>query len=212
MNKEDILLKNYNILARNPAKNADAIEALILQLCDVTPELAIRCWSDLLKNNIELLENEFYKEEYSYDTLGYKIVTEFELHIIREESFKYSLSYFAKDKQLLEILYSKSPISDYTSVKYAIAYLIRNNRLNEANSILTAVYKNKTYANYSDLWKDIIERFRYTDLDNYYGGGCVSDSNYKQSKDIQEFCLSWVERIQDEEQQAGAMTHIMRIF
>jgi len=212
MNKEDILLKNYGILAKNPTINADALEALILQLCEIAPELAIRCWSDLLKNNIKELEGYFYSEEYPYDNLGYKIVRDFETNLVGEDYFKYALSYFSKNKQLLEIFYSKSPISDYADVYYAIAYLIRNEKLNEANTILTAIYKNKTYANYSSLWKNIVNRFRYSDIDNYCGGGLVSDSNYKQSKEVQDFCLSWVERIIDEEQQAGAMTHIMRIF
>lgn len=212
MDKEDILLKNYSILSKNPINNADALEALILQLSEVTPELAIRCWSDLLNNNIKLLESDFYKEEFPYDSFGYRMVNSFELHIIGKESFKHALHYFAKDKNLLEILYSKSPISNYTHINYAIAYLIRNNRLSEADAILAAIYKNKTYKGYSNLWKKIIDRFPFIDLDNYCGGGAYDESNYKQSTEIQEFCLSWGERIKDDEQQAGAMTHIMRIL
>lgn len=212
MNKEDVLLKNYSILSKKAVKNAEPIKSIISQLCQDNPKLGMRCWLDMLQNNIEVIEKSINSEEFEYGSFGYVFITDLESDLVNKDFFKGAIGEFAKNKQLLEILYSKFPICDYCAVYYAIAYLIRNNRLQEANTILSSVYKNKSFKKYADLWQKIIDRFQYTDLDNYSGGGFYSESNYKQTNEIQEFCMSWAERIADEEEQAGAITHIMRIF
>lgn len=212
MNKEDILLKNYSILIKNPIKNAKAIRSIITQFCSDNPKLTIRCWVDILQNNINKIKKSIDGNEFEYNTFGYEFITKLERDLLEEEDFKHSVDEFAKNKQLLEILYTKFPIYEHSSVYYPIAFLIRNHKLQEANSILTAIYKNKTFNSYSILWDSIIGRFRYSDLDNYSSGGVVSDSNYKQDNEVQDFCMNWAERIADEEEQAGAITYIMRIF
>lgn len=211
-NKEDILLKNYSILIKNPLKNAESLKATIIQLCQENSKLGLECWLKILRSNIEELENEINKGEYNYYGFGGQFVNNLESDLIREDFFKNAIENFVRNRQLLEILYEKSPISDYCSIHYPIAYLIRNHRLQETNIILSYIYKNKTFNNFAKMWKNIIEEFQYNDLDHYNGGGWVSDSNYKQDTEIQDFCMSWVERIQDDEEQAGALTHIMRIF
>ncbi|MBR5516375.1 MAG: recombinase family protein [Firmicutes bacterium] len=47
--------------------------------------------------------------------------------------------------------------------------------------ILSAIYKDKTFNNYAELWHDIIAGFEYYP-DTYSGGGIVCDDNYRQSK------------------------------
>lgn len=213
MNKEDILLNSYSVLSKNTKKNADALKSTILQLCQENSKLGLRCWLDLLKLNLNELQKGFGKEEFEYDNVGRSIVNEYEQSIVGNTSFMYSLHQFSESDELLEILYSKAPIDKYNpSIHYAIAFLIRNNRLQEADPILSAIYKNKAYRNYSDLWMNIVDRFQYDGLDNYCGGGFVDEKNYKQDSNIQNFCLRWVERITDDEDKAGAMAHIMRIM
>lgn len=212
MNKEEILLKNYSILIKDPKKNADHIRSIICQLCPINPKLAIRCWRDIIFLDVDKLLSDIEGDEYKYKSLGYIYVTDFESGLLRQENFKFVLDEFSKDKQLLEVLYTRSPIASYFRAYMAIGHLIRNNKLTEANNILSAIYKNKTFKQYGELWDDIIDRFHYSDLDNYSGGGFVSDSNFKKEAKIQEFCMSWAERILNEEEKAIAVTHIMRIF
>ena len=213
MNKEDVLLKNYSVLSKNPRKNAKSIQSLIGQLCELNPKLAMRCWQDILQENIdEILDDIDSDGSFQYDSLGYRLVDDFADDLINEGFFKYAVEDFAKSRQLLEILYSRCPISEYTRVYYPIAYAIRNHKLSAADAILSAIYKNNTFHGYADLWKDIIDRFRYTDLDNYCGGGWVDDDNYKQPADVQEFCMNWAERIPDDEEQAAAITFVLRIM
>lgn len=193
-------------------KNSEPIKSIITQLCTENPKLAIRCWLDLLQNNITEIENSVEGDEFEYDTFGYEFVKDLESSLLYEDGFKYAVEEFAKNKLLLEILYTKFPINEYSSVYYPISFLIRNHKLQEVNLILSAVYKNKTFKSYAKLWYDIVDRFQYSDLDYYSGGGIVSVSSYKQDSEIQEFCMSWAERILDAEEQAGAITHIMRMF
>ena len=212
INKEDILLKNYTILGKNPLKNAESLKSTIIQLCQENSKLGIGCWLKILQDNIEELESEISRGEYDYHGFGGEFVSQLEFDLLREDFFKNIIEDFVKNKQLLEILYEKSPISNYCSIHYTIAYLIRNHRLQEATIILTYIYKNKKFHNFAKMWQDIISEFYYTNLDHYNGGGLVSDSNYKQDMEIQEFCMAWIERIKDDEEKAGALSHIMRIF
>lgn len=212
MDKVEILLKNYEMLSKKPIKNANALKKLILQLFETNSKLAIQCWENLLLSNESDLKKYYKKTEFDYDSIGSFFVEDLEGDVVERESFKYSVLDFAKAKNLLNILYSLCPISSYSRVYYAIAYLIRNNNLQEADNILTAIYKNTTFNDYSSLWENIVDRFKYCDLDNYCGGGVYDDELKKQPKEIQNFCMSWVERINDDEQRAGAMTFILDIF
>lgn len=211
MDKEDLLLKNYSVLSRSPKKNASAIRSLIGQLCETNPGLAMRCWQDIMQENVdEILDGVESDGSFEYDSLGYRLVKGFVDELVREDFFKNAVDDFAKSKQLLEIVYSRCPIPEYNRAYYPIAYAIRNNKLSAADAILSAIYKNKTFRGHAKLWENIIDRFRFTDLDNYCGGGLVDDDNIKQPGDIQEFCMSWVERIPDDEEQAAAITFVLR--
>lgn len=212
MNKEDILLTNYSLLIKDPIKNVDHIKMIISQLCVTNPKLALRCWQDILNNyKFEIESSEIEDGEFKYGTFGYYFIGRFESDLVGESSFVNALEEFSKNKLLLEMIYSKTPIESYFAAYYAISFLIKNSRLQEANSILSAIYKNKTFKAYGDLWKKIIHRFEYYELDNYCGGGWTR-SNIQKESDIQEFCMSWAERIMNEEEKAIALTHIMRIF
>lgn len=214
IDKEDILLRNYSILVKNPSGNGDSLAATITQMCLVNPPLAIRCWGEALQNNYDEIVSgiDYENGYYNRGTLGESLVENLEQNLVGEEFFRHSAVEFAKNKSLIEILYTVSPIPDWASVRYVLAHLIRNHKLQEADSILSAIYKNKTFTSYANLWKEIVQRFEYSDLDNYSSGGFVSDESYRQPEDIQEFCLGWIERIPNEEEQAGASSHIMRIF
>lgn len=213
MEKEDILLKNYSVLSKNPIKNADSLKSLISQLVGINPTLGFRCWSELLKENLEELQESFYTNEFKYKSIGYYIVKEFESAILCDSNFPNAMSEFSKNKQLLEIVYSKSPMT-YVYIADVLTYLIRLERLKEADNILSAIYKNKTFSKYSKLWEQIISDFNKKGRNAYnYRGiiiGCGSD--YSQPKNVTDFCMEWIQRINDEEEQAGAMTHAMRMF
>lgn len=210
MNKEDILLKSYTTLAKDPKKNKDALQSALQQLIAINPKLGIRCWEDCIKNNFAEIEDDFGKKEFGYETMGRILVRDFESSFCRKSDFVLALDEFAKDRFLLDILYAKSPLSSYFGGTYAISYLIRKNRLQEADSILSAVYKNRTFTAYSKMWNDIIDGFKYGDI--YAPSGICFTKSIKQTDDIRDFCVNWIERIKDEEEQAGAMTFAMQMF
>lgn len=212
IDKEDVLIKNYNYLAQNAKKNAKAIKSIIIQLCQVDPKLALRCWYELLTQNVDRLNDDYNSNQFEYNTFGYNFIIDLEYHLIKEEFFKYAIRDFVSNRRLLRIIYTDYCISGYFSGWRIVAYLIRNHRLEEADVILSAIYNNKYFNSYSDLWENVISRFKYIDLDNYDGGGLISEANYRQDSQIQEFCMKWIERIADEEEHSKAQVYIMRIF
>lgn len=209
MNKEDVLLKSYSMLAKDPKKNADALESAVQQLIAMNPKLGIRCWEECIKNNFNEIEVDFGKSEFAYKSTGRILIKDFESRFCEENNFAPAVGEFAKNKFLLEVLYTKSPIDNYFSGPYVISYLIRSERFQEADNILSAIYKNKVFNAYSNLWDKIIEKFRYEEV---YHPGVYSSILPEQSEDIQDFCMSWIERIKDEEEQAGAMTFAMQMY
>ena len=212
MDREDLLLKNYSILSKNPLKNADALRATIAHLCEVSPKIAIRCWHDLIQDNLGQILSAINGGEFEYDSLGCKLIDEFDSNIIGEPFFRDAAVEFASDRQLLEMVFSLCPIPRFTRVYYLISYLIRHRYLNHADAVLSAIYKNKTFSAYSDLWRDTVELFHCYEPDYYSGSAYINDDYYKQPAEVQEFCMSWAERIPDEEEQAGAISHILRIY
>ena len=44
MNKEDVLLKSYAMLSKDPEKNEDALKSALQQLIEINPKLGIKCW------------------------------------------------------------------------------------------------------------------------------------------------------------------------
>lgn len=186
MNKEDVLLKSYSMLAKDPKKNADSLKSAIQQLIEINPKLGIRCWTDCIKNNLPEIEANFGKKEFEYRNAGRILVRDFEGDFCENRNFVPALEEFSRDKFLLEVLYAKSPISSYFSGTYALSYLIRKNRLQEADNILSAIYKNKTFNEYSELWKRIIDRFEYGDA---YNPGVYTVKSKKQPENIRDFCM-----------------------
>jgi hypothetical protein len=209
MNKEDVLLKSYAMLSKDPEKNEDALKSALQQLIEINPKLGIKCWEECIKNNLSEIEEDFGKEEFEYGSIGEILIENFESEFCDQNSFVSALEEFSKNKFLLDVLYTKSPIGSYFSGVYAISYLIRNDRLQEANNILSAIYKNKTFTEYSELWDGIIDKFEYGD--NYHPGIYIPES-LKQPNHIRDFCMGWIDRIKDEEERAGAMTFAMKMF
>lgn len=214
-NKRTILLDNYNILREDPMSYPEEIKAIILQLCEEDPEAAIKCWSDILRDNIEILKSDIAEADedgFSYKTFGYHYVNKFEYDIVQKQVFRFAADAFARDKFLLSVLYEYCPVNkDYLSVQYPISYLIRKETLDGAANILDALYKSRSFAKYAKLWRDIIEEFQYMDEDHYSGGGWT-EHEYKQNSAVQGFCMSWVERISNQKEKAGAMSYVMKIF
>lgn len=209
MNKEELLMKNFELLSKNPQKNHEALLAAIQQLIIINPKLGMRCWEECIKRNLASIETEFGKLEFGYDGIGRHIIGSFEYKLCRENYFESALEYFAKNKYLLEIIYTKSPVSSYFSGSYAISYLIRKERFQEADNILSAIYKNKTFTSFSEMWDSIIGSFVYGD--SYSPGGYLVIP-LTQPEHIRDFCMGWIDRIKDEEEQAGAMTFALKMF
>ena len=214
-NKKEILLNNFSILREEPMSYPEEIKAIILQLCEEDPKAAIRCWSDILRDNIEMLKADIAEADedgFSYKTFGYSYVKNFEYDLVQKQAFRFAADTFAKDKFLLSVLYEYSPVDkEYLSVQYPLSYLIRKEDFDGAANILSALYNSRSFAQYARLWGDIIEECQYIDEDHYSGGGWT-EHEYKQSAAVQGFCMSWVNRIPDERERAGAMSHIMKIF
>ena len=209
MNKEETLLKSFALLANDPVKNGNALESAIAQLFAINPKLGLRCWEECININMAELEKEFGKSEFDTGDVGGVIVRDFEYTFCEAECFANAIEDFAKNRTLLELLYTKSPIASYASVDYAISFLIRLNRLQEADNILSAIYKNKTFAAYSSLWERIIRMFEYGDQYR----SCLVDSDLLvQPEPIRDFCIGWIERIKDEGERASAMVFAMQMF
>lgn len=209
MDKEELLLKNYAILSKNPTKNREALESTINQLLESNPKLGIRCWEECIQTNLSKIKRDFGKREFEYNSVGYVLIYRFESSFCSEDYFEHALDIYAKNKSLLDIIYTKSPISEYFGGKYAISYLIRKDRLQEADNMLSAIYKNKTFSQYSHLWDEVIDMFKYRDD---YNPGSYYTQLPTLPEHIRDFCMSWIERIKDEEQRAGALTFAMRMF
>lgn len=182
--KQDILLKNFAILSKNPLKNSDALQATISRLCEVNPAIAIRCWHDLIQDNLDDILSGVSDGEFEYGSLGYSLIHDFDSNVIGEDCFRDAVAEFASDKKLLEMVLTLCPISEYTRIYYPIGYLMRHRNLRRADAVLAAIYKNKTFNAYSNLWKEIVDTFHYSGEDHYSGGGIVSDYNYKQPKEV----------------------------
>ncbi|MSS13467.1 hypothetical protein [Porcincola intestinalis] len=209
MNKEELLLKNYKILSRDISKNRDALISAIQQLMEMDPNLGLRVWEESINDNITSISTDFGKVEFEYKNPGYILVYQYENAICEKNFFANAAETFARNHYLLDILYTKSPVSEYCSAKYVLSYLIRTDHLQEADNILSAIYKNKTYSKYSYLWDCIIDMFQYGDS---YNPSAYFSRPLTQPEHIRSFCIAWIERIKDEEEQAGAMTFAMKMF
>ncbi len=209
MNKEEILLKNFSLLSKNPIKYRDALKSAVGQLIEINPKLGIRCWEECINDNLSKIEEEFGADEFSYNNPGYLLIYDFESDFCEENFFKDALEEFAKNKSLLDIIYTKSPISEYFGAKCAISFLIRTDRLQEADNILSAIYKNKKFSAYSNMWDKIIDMFKYGDS---YNPSAYFSKPLTQPDHIRDFCIGWIERIKNEGEQASAMTFAMQMF
>ena len=74
INKEDLLLKNYSILSKNPVKNHESIQSIFIQLCEVSPRLAIRCWIELLQANMDVIKQDTKEKDYEYNSFSYHYI------------------------------------------------------------------------------------------------------------------------------------------
>ena len=209
VNKEDVLLKGFSLFSKDPVKNRDALISAVGQLIEINPKQGIRCWEECINTNISEIEKEYGEDKFSYNNPGYVLVKDFEYTFCRASYFENALNVFSMNESLLEKLYTKSPIYQYFSATYAISFLIRKGRLQEADNILSAIYKNESFTGYAEMWKDIINYFEYGDS---YRPGAYLSIPLTQPEPIRDFCMGWIERIKNEEEQAGAMTFAMQMF
>ena len=138
-------------------------------------EAAIKCWSDILRDNIQTLKSDISDAEkvgFSYKTFGYHYVEKFEYDIVQKQVFRFAADAFARDKFILGVLYEHSPMDrEYMSVQYPLSYLIRKENFDCASNILDALYNSRSFSKYAKLWRDIIEECQYMDEDHYSGSG-----------------------------------------
>lgn len=186
MNKEALLLENFKVLSKDPLKHKLALESVIVQLLEIDPKEAIDCWEMLIRDNMSAISENFHKESFDYDSIGMLLVEDFEGSFCSNNYFVDALEYYANNQFLLDVIYAKSPISDFFSGKVAISYLIRYDRLQEAENMLTAIYSNRNFTNYADMWYKIIDSFKFGD---YYNPGMCFPEPLKQPEHIQEFCF-----------------------
>ena len=199
--------KNLAILSRNITGNGEAVTSALGQLIEINPILGIRYWHDLISNNISEIKNSFGNNGFKYKSIEYYIIYKFESELLYERYFAYAASAYAKDKYLLDIIYTKSPIAEDFRAAYPISYLIKNELMNESDNILGAIYKNKIFSNYAELWKNITEQFAMPAYRATYFG-----QSLKQPDNISNYCIEWIERINNEEERAAALTYAMRLF
>lgn len=209
MNKEELLLKNFAILSKNLVKNASSSRSALAQLIEINPKLGLRCWEECIRDHIDEISVDFGRIDFSSNSVAKVVLHDFEVEICEQNYFVSALEEFTNNKYLLDALYSKAPLTAYFGGKYAISYLIRNGELQQAECILSAIYKNKTFREYGQLWDFIIDRF--PDLE-HYNPGIRWDVEINVPEALQKFCLEWVERIQDEEERTAAMTYVLQIF
>ena len=209
VNKEEVLLKNYAILSKNIMKNKGAVQSAITQLLEVNPEAGLDVWERSLRDNMSELSQEMDGDEFAFDGMGFFLVTTLENDLLKNESFGQVAERFADNDFLVDVLFRKSPVSEYSGAEYVISYLIRTNKLDGAGKILSALYDNEKFESYSSLWEQIISGFQYGDS---YSPGFFFGEETEQPDEVKDFCVSWIEKIEDEEQQAAAMTYAMKLF
>ncbi|MBR4225482.1 MAG: hypothetical protein IKR86_01605 [Candidatus Methanomethylophilaceae archaeon] len=209
MNKEEILLKNYAILSKNIIKNKGAVQSAITQLLEVNPEAGLDVWERSLRDNMTELSQEMGGDEFPFDGLGFFLVTTLENDLLKNESFGQVAERFADNDFLVDVLFRKSPVTEYSGAEYVVSYLIRNSKLDGAGKILSALYANEKFAFYSSLWEQIISGFQYGES---YCPGFFFGEETEQPEEVKDFCVSWIEKIEDEEQQAAAMTFAMKLY
>ena len=212
--KAGILLSNYDILKEDPIAYADAIRDIILQLSSEEPELAIKCWSDLLSAHFEEIKSETESADpngYEYGIFCYYYICQLE-GIVDEHSFKPAIYAFSSDVFLLRCLYEISPLGDpCLSAYYPLSYLIRREAFEGAGNILTALYKNDTFSKYSELWERVVDQFKYFDGDDHSDSGPTL-YELRQNAAVQGFCTHWINMIEDPKEKAAAMSFILNIF
>lgn len=59
------------------------------------------------------------------------------------------------------------------------------------------------------MWEQVISSFQYGE--SYCPTFFVTEEAVLPDA-VKEFCVSWIEKIEDEEQQAAAMTYAMKLF
>ena len=209
MDKEEILLKNYAILSKNVAKNKNALQSAITQLMEVNPESGLEVWERTIRENESAIREDAVGDEFEYDSVGYFLVTELENDLLKMESFGLVAEKFADNDFLMDVLFAKSPVDEYSGADYVLSYLIKNNHLDTAEKMLSALYSNERFAFHSSLWEQIIDSFQYGDT---YCPSFSGDDDAGPSDEVKDFCMSWIEKIGDEEQRAAAMVYMMKLF
>ena len=209
MDKEQILLKSFDILSRDLLKNREAVESAIRQLMGINPEAGLAVWERSIRENLPAIEEEIEAGEFSFDGLGYFLVLSLEGDLLKDEGFGQVAERFANSDLLVDTLYARSPINDYPGAEYVVAYLIRVGKLDAAERILSALYGNERFVNYSQLWKHVVDGFEYGE--EYSPSFFISVEKQEPSEEVRDFCISWIEKIADEEQQAAAMVFAMTL-
>lgn len=208
MNKEEVLLNSFSIIYKNPRKNWLPLKSAVRQLLKLNPKLGFKCWEECIRDNLADIESEYGNTEFRHMGVGYHVIESLEAFLCCDPSFEEVVGDYANNSFMLEVIYTQSPLRSGFNGRCAISYLIRNNRLQEADNILAAVYKNKTFNAYARLWKDVIEDFCYRE--GYVRGRRQDISALPEH--IKDYCMNWIEKIPDEEERAGAMTFALRMY
>ena len=211
MDKEEMLLNRVNILSKDAYDYGEAIASALQQISELNPWLGLDLWERIIRENLNRISTDFDKEEIEYWSIGYYLVNIVEARMCSQNSFASVIENFANNSFLLEIVYSKMPISDdfFSGIKI-ISYLLRNERLKEADNILSAIYKNNCFKNYSKMWHYLVVGFKYGK--DFWSTDVVFNRVKHQPDYIKEHCYDWIKKIPDENESAELLKFAMSMF
>lgn len=200
MNKEELILKNCITLSKNARENEEALTTAMLQLFRTNPEQGIKCWEQLIRDHLSEIEVDFGKDAFSEGNIGKILVEDLEFYLCGDPNyFPDAIDDFANNAFLMDVIYSKSPLYPQFSGKSVISLLIESDGwLDDAEKMVSALYQNKTFHAYAELWKYLLDELGHDD-----------ESHFKKQRD---FCMAWIERIPDDEERAAAMTYVVNAF
>lgn len=210
MNREDVLVNNCALLSKDMRKNDRALVDAYAQLFDINPQLGLKLWEEAIRENMSDIAVDFGQAEFSYRNYAGKVlIKECEDRLVGRNHFQPVVEEFADNKYLLDILYARSPITKgIVGATYGISYLIRHNKLQKADNIISAIYKNATFEDYPKLWHCIINMLEYRE----YNPGLYDTTPAIQPEHIQKFCMEWINKIEDVEARAGALVFAMNMY
>ena len=198
-----MLVDSFGVLKEDALENIHELQSIIAQMLAINPELALNMWQHLLLDNYNA-----FKEDSGHFGLNYQLGA-YMLHLLtNEDEFINVEASFVSNKQLTSIVFSES-IKITESLFWVIAHLIQNQRLNEANQLLSLLFHNHVVTNidgddyrFCSVITGVIEKM----LDNRDYGSCFSyrEHTKKFDNNVQDLIYFWIEKLDDAREIAKA--------